>query len=323
MLTLSSMKWPFLLPALVVLASTGCGEGLGGTAEEDSLLLAGGPDPEENTLVAHYAPEIHLGSDDWTRPADIAWYLQRVELRFENDECPSDRILARGAVNQRSLLGQARRVADLVALPPCSRSGNPVRSDQKSPRFYLTPTNKATRAGAPPSDWRIYVHAWKNKDGSRVIQYWFFYAYNDGPEIVIDPFQDDHEGDWEHITIHLKADGSFDRARYAQHDGGTTYHRAELEWNGDHPKVYSATGTHASYPHPGEYTFPAKILTLKNHATADGPVWTGGLINVGDRGHVLHGETFIEYGGLWGRPGGVFNQDGPPTPSFQGAWSTE
>jgi hypothetical protein len=87
------------------------------------------------------------------------------------------------------------------------------------------------------------------RPGELVVQYWFFYLYND--------WNDRHEGDWEMIQVHFEADDAAEalavgpyRVAFAQHEG------AELsDWNGDvlevvdgtRPVVYVAAGSHASY----------------------------------------------------------------------------
>lgn len=87
------------------------------------------------------------------------------------------------------------------------------------------------------------------RPGELVVQYWFFYLYND--------WNDRHEGDWEMIQVHFAADDPAEalsvgpyQVAFAQHEG------AELsDWTGDvlevvdgtRPVVYVAAGSHASY----------------------------------------------------------------------------
>src|SRR4030042_1503981 len=79
---------------------------------------------------------------------------------------------------------------------------------------------------------------------STVVQYWFFYAYNDAP-------LNDHEGDWEMIELILDS---------AQNPTSVAY---SLPWKGQraswgdvdkvdstHPVVYVARGSHANYFRP-------------------------------------------------------------------------
>ncbi len=104
--------------------------------------------------------------------------------------------------------------------------------------------------------------------GWTICQYWFFFAYN--------PWRsgfngvNDHESDWEMISVYLYEDG--DRlvpewVAYASHD----YHgadlrrrwddRVDLEVEGQHPVVYAGAGSHASYFRPGEYQAEVSMPT--------------------------------------------------------------
>jgi hypothetical protein len=97
--------------------------------------------------------------------------------------------------------------------------------------------------------------------GWTVLQYWFFYAFNDWRSGFNGA--NDHEADWEQILIYLDADRDNRAvpvwAAFAQHD----YHGRDLRrrWDdldeldrvGDHPVVYAGAGSHASYFRPGEY----------------------------------------------------------------------
>ena len=93
----------------------------------------------------------------------------------------------------------------------------------------------------PPYNDRIYL------------QYWFFYIYND--------WWNDHEGDWEMITVELDKDGNPLRVGYSQHHRGVVDPVGIVKtWNElmktgaieeNHPVVYVAEGSHASYPNPG------------------------------------------------------------------------
>ena len=93
-----------------------------------------------------------------------------------------------------------------------------------------------------------------------ILQYWFFYAYNNwrsGYEGA-----NDHEGDWEMICIYLyeEEEGQIipEWVAYASHDfSGDDLRRRwddpELQKDGDHPIIYAGAGSHASYFQEGEY----------------------------------------------------------------------
>jgi hypothetical protein len=110
-----------------------------------------------------------------------------------------------------------------------------------------------------------------------ILQYWFFYPFNNWRSGFFGV--NDHEGDWEMITIYCvdERDGDHtikleDRVRpywvaYASHDyAGDDLRRhwddPEVEKVGDHPVVYAGAGSHASYFKPGEYLTELELKFL-------------------------------------------------------------
>src|SRR5688500_3896880 len=65
-------------------------------------------DQLEDQLMLRFGPELRLAPDaeDWTRPANVDWYLERVQLRFDQSGCPDDDVLARGAITAANLDAQ-------------------------------------------------------------------------------------------------------------------------------------------------------------------------------------------------------------------------
>jgi hypothetical protein len=102
-----------------------------------------------------------------------------------------------------------------------------------------------------------------------VLQYWFFYAYNNWRSAFYGV--NDHEADWEQICIYVYQDGQ-ERIHpawvaYAAHyfEGSDLRRRWDdpaLEKEGDHPIVYVGAGSHASYFEPGEYLAEVEIPFL-------------------------------------------------------------
>ncbi|MGH9246326.1 MAG: hypothetical protein ACRD29_18835 [Acidimicrobiales bacterium] len=101
------------------------------------------------------------------------------------------------------------------------------------------------------------------------ITYHIFYAYNDGPS------QDgslgdaqNHEGDWEKITINL--DDTFQpvSAAYSAHGGESARPWAEVTTEEGRPVVFVGAGSHANFFEPGAY--PTGHLGVDDHAAAGG-----------------------------------------------------
>jgi hypothetical protein len=92
-----------------------------------------------------------------------------------------------------------------------------------------------------------YYYRIIQEEGYTIIQYWFFYAYNDF--LTTHGGSNDHEGDWECITLYLQ-EGEPAYAVYASHGGGGEHNRRtwdQLELIESHPVVYVGAGSHASY----------------------------------------------------------------------------
>jgi hypothetical protein len=128
-----------------------------------------------------------------------------------------------------------------------------------------------------------------------ILQYWFFYPFNNWRSGFFGV--NDHEGDWEMITIYCVDERRGDhtlkleeRARpywvaYASHDyAGDDLRRhwddPEVEKVGDHPVVYAGAGSHASYFQAGEYVtelelnFLSPLVKTMDRIRA---VWAGAL----------------------------------------------
>src|SRR5262249_46367030 len=121
----------------------------------------------------------------------------------------------------------------------------------------------------------VYQGRVAREGGWTICQYWLFYAYN--------PWRsgfhgvNDHEADWELISVYLyERDTRLvpEWVAYASHDfhGADLRRRfddpVDLELEGQHPVVYAAAGSHASYFRRGEYQaevplpIPARIEGL-------------------------------------------------------------
>lgn len=110
------------------------------------------------------------------------------------------------------------------------------------------------------ADKYVYYGRVLRQDGWIVLQYWFFYCYNNwrsGFNGV-----NDHEADWELVSVYAYEQNNTilpEWVAYASHD----YHgddlrrrwddKEQLDYVDGHPVVYVGAGSHASYFRPGEY----------------------------------------------------------------------
>jgi len=118
--------------------------------------------------------------------------------------------------------------------------------------------DKALEKYAPFRDFSahapIYYYHVMPIRGYLVIQYWFFYAFNDWGSSH--KGVNDHEGDWETIFVFLQNDQPAYTA-YSVHDEPAWRHTHRWEdparerVDDDHPVVYVGCGSHASYTDSG------------------------------------------------------------------------
>lgn len=159
---------------------------------------------------------------------------------------------------------------------------------------------------ASKSEFPPVVHARVGElQGGYVIQYWFFYAHNEGP-------LNTHEGDWEFIMIFTDSNGVPQRAAYAQHLGGEVAQWDLVDKRGTHPKVYVALGSHASYfrPYQGK-------LGMANDETSS----SGRVLSPDDYQLVMMtDQPWLQFAGHWGDYGspdaGLLGERGPLGPRY-------
>jgi hypothetical protein len=96
------------------------------------------------------------------------------------------------------------------------------------------------------------------------LQYWFFYPLNYLPTVktplrtLADPIgatlgnSDYHQGDFEHVAVLLdrrtRAPRYLWMARHGDEGVAFRWRSRRVQWQGDHPVVYAAFGSHATYP---------------------------------------------------------------------------
>jgi hypothetical protein len=257
----------------------------------------------ERSLLGRFAPVVVLAPGERALPANVDWYLARA--RLDPDPRPGLRL------TQASLLG------DLGALlRGASRRVARLRPDARA------------RAGSDdPRDWVVYGHVEGAAGGGLLVQFWFFYAYNECYVLF------DHDGDWEHVTVRLD-----DRLRplgawYARHERsapGRWFPWRELTLEGEHPVVLSARGSHASYASAADARFYDRVCSAPSLAAAEAQgcrVWrtwsaaSGGVVATGSRERPRAAAAFIAWPGLWGARGWFgLDSGGPPGPAQQGGW---
>ncbi|HZJ02835.1 MAG TPA: hypothetical protein VFE20_03990, partial [Thermoleophilia bacterium] len=141
-----------------------------------------------------------------------------------------------------------------------------------------------------------------------VLQYWFFYAYNDYRSHYHGG--NDHEADWELVSVFLDegtpGEPTVAWLAYATHDlQGADLRRRwddpEVERIGEHPVVNVGAGSHASYFSAGEYVIRIELPLLAKAAAviaAVRSVWQTVLRQGGVQSRRTGGElnvAFVDY----------------------------
>ncbi|BDG02165.1 hypothetical protein [Anaeromyxobacter oryzae] len=262
-------------------------------------------DALEDALLERHAPVVLLAPTEEALPASAEWLLARAEIETAPGRPPR--------IMEASVLGA---VGALVAraVPGLDEPGARLRVE------------RAARAGSPdPAVWTVYGHAYRAAGGGILLQYWFFYAFNDAFWAF------DHEGDWEHVTVRLDAAARPVGAWYARHEDsapGEWFEWESLAREDGHPVVLAGRGTHASYALAGEAPAWERLCPERDPARAAAAgcrVWRtdegGGIVNVGERGAPR--AAFLSWPGRWGTTGafGLERHAGsPPGPAFQRGW---
>jgi hypothetical protein len=145
-------------------------------------------------------------------------------------------VLEKLPVKQRPCLhGRCQYFLDVRGVEP-----HPPRHSE---RAYGVLEKHLIRTGEKPT---VYAHVTHYDDsGEYAVQYWFLYLFNYR--------LNEHESDWEQITIRLDEDKQPVDAFYSAHSGGDVREWSRVEKSGVFPVVYPALGSHANYFAPGRH----------------------------------------------------------------------
>ena len=272
----------------------------------------------QQQLVEQFAPYFRLHEDDVYVPMNVELALQHAACYQkeggDSSVCTLD--LLGGVWNDLS-----GSYIDFHGWP-----GGKLTENNSSQQYYVTHIrDQANRAPV------VYARIYPVPNSTRkVIQYWLYYYYNSwghqgGVKHAL------HEGDWEMVQVILDGDNQPLYAAYAQHGeilSGYAYKGgSKKEWNdlekkdSNHPVVYAARGSHASYFRSGKYIGFLDV-------TAD---MAGEFLSPQPVVRLLTSETaapWIKYAGRWGQPSKFGFEGGPTSPAKKGikwvnpyAWS--
>lgn len=270
----------------------------------------------EDSLAERFAPIVYHGQCEPNYPVTVDWLLARSSLHeYDNAVKPARREAVKTLKQQSDLLNHSFATKQEQAI-----ASDSARSVCKQASYFLANVSAADQAGARdrPQDWVTYVHSYANQRGGVTIQYWRCYSYNDASFLS---FDFSHGGDWEAVAVHLDSALKPEFVAFLGHDS-IEYHTDKVRWEGEHPKVWSEEGGHASLVSPAG--MKSKKFTRQETWSGGQVTWwdgspgglSGGLINVGEKSRPRNGQVFVQYSGLWGSPGRWFITSGYWGPAF-------
>jgi hypothetical protein len=230
------------------------------------------PLPADAKAVARVA-EVDLGGHGSEAEQELATRL-RPRLRFDGEE-PWRPISVPAFLGEEFADGSAHGLCDRGAGGSCEPLESPDQLVREAGRpgyidVHGEAANGAGYESADPSCHeqlpRVTVvdcnsgptaamyYRRTTREGRWYWDYWWFYRYNDYRgfgDTCESVFCGDHEGDWEGITVVTTASDTPEiiAALYAAHGERVLVDVDELPRAGNHPLVFVARGTHASYPY--------------------------------------------------------------------------
>ena len=243
----------------------------------------------EEAVVGANRPVVWLFPNETHNPMAAGPFIAQSALEYSGtDSCRGDNLPGRGQVDPRTLAEGGYH--HYGQFPRCDRKPTASTKDPKAP--FSLDLDDAARGGdlARAPTYYEFVKG-------QAITFWFLYGYN-----ATDGFGvEDHEGDWERVSFILNAENRVTSVVFHEHAYACRIDPGELERDGGQPVVYSAQGTHASYPHPGSYEIKGAPPMARDHA-GQGTRWAPPPIPVGN-------QTWYGYAGHWGN--GTEAPDGP------------
>ena len=190
------------------------------------------PRRERGSARTKYAPLLRLASGERYRPLRLEDYLHEdrapERLAAARDDQPGA-----GRRSSRCPITPRRRYLDVRGAQPNAHARElpEHRAAARAARGRGRPSTSTSRTSPRP--------------GRVAIEYWLLYLYND--------FYDQHEADWEGVTVVLE-NGAPLGATLLAASGPQMGRVVSLPTTVEHPIVYVARGSHADYPKAGRYS---------------------------------------------------------------------
>jgi hypothetical protein len=194
------------------------------------------PSAEERVeLARRFAPVLRYDSRELFVPIPRSAYVSRTQLKEQEGRFVRVANSRPTIDDLPDIAGTCLRIRgctyflDVRGVEP-----DPPRDTQ---RAYVPIQAALLREGAQPT---VYFQAVRYDDtGEYAVQYWFLYLFN---------FRlNEHESDWEQVTVRLDPDKNPVQVLYSAHEGGNRRDWEGVEKAGERPVAYPALGSHANY----------------------------------------------------------------------------
>ncbi len=293
------------------------------------LMVLGWPGPARaagsetaaaKELAEKYSPilEIRQQEDPLCGTEGEQYQVMPVDALFGN---PDVKLMRNNGKSESTLIKQGPTVDDLRNRGLGSYldfPGNPLGDTC----VYARDFNRMKQSGQAPVV--VYAHISHEKGRSGLaLQYWFYWYFNQ--------FNDLHESDWEGMQIAFDADTAEEALSQEpaemilfQHGGGerATWNESKVEKEGDHPVVYPAAGSHATFYQSAVYP-----QNGWNGAGVGCDNTTAPLRRLDPRPVLLPGQAtdrgrfaWLSFDGRWGQKEKAFN-NGPTGPQTKDQWT--
>jgi hypothetical protein len=283
-------------------------------------LPAIAPTPaQQQALAERYAPILYFHPDEHNFLQNPQTYIDQSTLRQEVD----------GQVGPHGVTPQPdTEVYGLGDVPAHKLAQVGKGNEDADDPLFLDHQNEVLGDSIRDGDLNNSVNLYQYDAASNTITYHFFYAYNDGPPGLGDV--QNHEGDWEKMTVQLDDQFQPTEVRYSAHNGMDVARSwADAPKEDGRPVSYVGQGSHANYPEPGTWATNFQTQPGKFHGIPiPGMAIVNDVASSGGTRFDLAGRPAVDvtaqdyYGGhvFWGERGtlaevGVGDTTGPTGPS--------
>lgn len=267
-----------------------------------------------------FAPLVYIHSEEEYGPMNPMEFIRNSELRYRT-RAGKTQTVGRGNRNPKELakrlgiwgIPYVREGKATTANTRPRGSGNWYDTTRRwSRNWYIAYRGNArgnlSRTGHGPISSPVY-YDYDSKEQS--ITYWFFYARSVPNLNNIPDEQGAHQGDWERAVVYLHCTSKgidLKSVKLHQHNGPP--HEAQVAFSGDHPVVYSARGSHATYGQTSAaLAAQGEELPDRDRTDLGRPWYTWEALRP------VRAQPWYGFGGAWGDIGNLVGTTGPQGPS--------